>query len=425
VPDNNDLWSEASVKQTQSRFDATPVAIFDNYWGTTLAFARSLGQQGVPLYFYGSGAGRWSRYRTRRLRCPPIDNVREFQPWLREKVRSGEITRIAPTTDLIAYYASSLRDEFPADVQRTIAPLSEIEACLIKTRFAVASAIPGTPILPTLAADCLESALAVAEKLGFPVMMKPNSHLVVGFAERGKLLHDEADLKRDFHPYAIAPGQESLAEIYPHLRWPLLQRYLPSARNRVYSVSGIKDADGGVLSACVSFKREQWPPDVGVSTFQIGCEDARILERGLQIVSQVLSRGIFEIELLSDGTDLYPIDLNPRGFGFIELDIARGSDLPWLWFRSTLEPLMPVANQTIVVHLSARSSLLPIFSQLFRRRERDSATASNERRERSIPRAPVSMTGNWRDPLPMIVSHLHLLRHPRGFLRAQVAGWRG
>jgi predicted ATP-grasp superfamily ATP-dependent carboligase len=404
-------------------YSATPVAIFDNYWGTTLAFARSLGRQGVPLHFYGSGAGRWSRYRTHHWRCPPIDNVREFQPWLSEKVRSGEITRIAPTTDLIAYYTSRLRNEFPAEVQRTIAPLSEIETCLIKTRFSLASAIPGAPTLPTLSANGFENALLAAGKLGFPVMMKPNSHLVVGFVERGKLLRDVADLKRHFRPYAVAPGQESLAEIYPELRWPLLQRYLPSARNRVYSVSGVKDADGGVLSACLSYKREQWPPDVGVSTFQIGCEDARILERGLQIVNQVLSRGIFEIELLSDGNDLYPIDLNPRGFGFIELDIARGSDLPWLWFRSTLEPLVPVPTQTNRVSLAARSSLLPLVAELFRRRERERATG--ERRDRSLPRASVSMMGNWRDPLPMMVIYLHLLRHPRGLLRAQVAGWRG
>src|SRR5580698_8536558 len=67
-----------------------PVAIFDNYWSTTLAFARSLGRQGVPLHFYGSGAGRWSRYRTRRFPCPPAES-REFQPWLRDKIRSGEI----------------------------------------------------------------------------------------------------------------------------------------------------------------------------------------------------------------------------------------------------------------------------------------------------------------------------------------------
>jgi predicted ATP-grasp superfamily ATP-dependent carboligase len=412
------------VKSPPPRCNADPVAIFDNYWGTTLAFAGSLGRQGVPLHFYGSGAGRWSRFRTRRLVCPPIDNVGEFQPWLREKIRSGEITRVAPTTDLIAYYTSSLRDEFPEEVRRTIAPLSEIEGCLIKSRFSVVSAIQGTLTLPTLTANCLDSALAATEKLGFPVMLKPNSHLVVGSAERGRLLLDVADVKRYFRPYAVAPGQEPLAEIYPELRWPLLQRYVPSARDRVYSVSGIKDADGGVLSACLSYKREQWPPDVGVSTLQIGCDDARILDRGLQIVNQALSRGIFEIELLSDGNDLYPIDLNPRGFGFIQLDIARGSDLPWLWFRSTLEPLAPVPNQTIRVSLAARSSLLPMFQPFFRRRKLDRAPESNERRDRSMPRASVSMMGNWRDPLPMIVSRLYLLRHPRGLLRAQVAGWR-
>jgi hypothetical protein len=85
-----------------SGFTPPPVAVFDNYWATTLAFARSLGQQGVPLHFYGSGAGRWSRYCTRHFSCPPVEDFGRFLPWLSEKIRSGDITRIAPTTDLIA-----------------------------------------------------------------------------------------------------------------------------------------------------------------------------------------------------------------------------------------------------------------------------------------------------------------------------------
>jgi D-aspartate ligase len=364
---------------------------------------------GVPLYFYGSGAGRWSRYCTRRLSCPPVENAGEFLPWLREKVSSGEITRVAPTTDLIAYYTSSLRSEFPTDVKRTIAPLAEIEACLIKTRFSVASAIQGAPILPTMAPDGIASAMAAAEKLGFPIMLKPKSHLAVGSAERGKLLLDEADLKRYFQPYDVMPGQEHIAQSYPGLRWPLLQRYMSPARHRVYSVSGIKDADGGVLSACVSYKREQWPPVVGVSTLQVGCEDQRILDRGLQIVNQILSCGIFEIELLSDGNDLFPIDLNPRAFGFLELDIARGSDLPWLWYRSTLEPLVPAPNQILRASLAARSSLFPMGSL---------------KHDAGMPRSSVLMLGHWTDPLPMIVSHLYSLRHPRAVMREKLAGWR-
>ena len=273
--------------------DAAPaVAVFDNYWATTLAFVRSLGRRGVPLHVYGSGAGRWSRYCSRRLRCPPTQRADEFQPWLRERVRNGDITRVAPTTDLIAYYASMLREEFAPEVRRTIAPLEEIENCLIKTRFSAATALAGSPTLATAAPDSVEAALAAAAEMGFPVMMKPKSHLTVGFVERGMLLLNEADVVRHFRPYEVAPGQEAIAAAHPELRWPLLQRYVPSARNRVYSVSGIKDADNGVLTACVSYKREQWPPDVGVSTIQVSCEDPRITRGGTCVSSiKFLSRG--------------------------------------------------------------------------------------------------------------------------------------
>jgi D-aspartate ligase len=407
------------VKPFPPRDRLPAVAIFDNYWSTTLAFTRSLGRQGVPLHFYGSGAGRWSRYSSAHGRCPPVDNAGEFQPWLREKIKSGIITRVAPTTDLIAYYTSSLRSDFPAEVARTIAPLSEVEACLIKTRFHAASAVPGLANFPTVWANSLETAMAAAHELRFPIMLKPNSHLVVGFVERGKVLLNEADLKRHFRPYDVIPGQESLAQRYPELRWPLLQRFMKPARHRVYSVSGIKDADTGVLSACVSYKREQWPPDVGVSTLQIGCEDPRVLDRGLAVVNQVLSRGIFEIELLADSDDLCAIDLNPRGFGFIELDIARGSDLPWLWYRSTREPVAPLPRQSLRASAEAHS-MLPGLSRLFRPRPPESSTGTGDRHDQGVADLSVSMAGYWQDPLPMMASRLHALRHPRGFLRAQI-----
>jgi D-aspartate ligase len=397
------------------------VAIFDNYWATTLAFARSLGRSGVPLHFYGSGAGRWSRYCTRRFRCPPVDSADEFQPWLLERVRAGDIARVAPTTDLLAFYVSTMRDEFAPEVRRTIAPLEEIENCLIKTRFSALSAVAGHPTLATAAPDSVDSAAAAALALGYPVMLKPKSHLAVGSAERGKLLWNESQLRRHFRRYDVARGQENIAAHYPELLWPLLQRYLPSARNRVYSVSGIRDADGGVLTACVSYKREQWPPDVGISTVQVGCVDERILQSGLQIVNQVLSRGIFEIELLADGDALYAIDLNPRGFGFIELDIARGFDLPWLWFRSTIEPLTPQPAPPARVCIEARHRVMHMLRALSWSGAGRDETLFRERRDAGQRPFTVSMQGSWSDPVPMIISNLYLMRHPRSFLRSQVA----
>jgi predicted ATP-grasp superfamily ATP-dependent carboligase len=398
------------------------VAIFDNYWAANLAFARSLGRQRVPLHFYGSGAGRWSRYCTLSRPCPPVENTAVFVPWLRDKLRSGEIVRVAPTTDLIAFYISSLRSEFAPEVQRTIAPLAEIENCLIKTRFSSIIAGEGESKLPTASVDSLESAGTVASSLGYPLMLKPNSHLVVGFAERGAVVRNQQDLALHFARYDAIPGQEELALAYPEVQWPLVQRYLPSARNRVYSVSGVKDVDGGVLSACVSYKREQWPPDVGVSTVQVGCENVRILEYGLKIVDQVLSRGIFEIEVVADGENLYAIDLNPRAFGFIALDIARGFDLPWLWYRSTLQRMIPSPNTIRKSAIVARSSVLAFMEPLFSRWRR--LAGGEERRASSLPRAAVSMLGHWSDPVPMIVNLLYELRHPRAFLRAQLAALR-
>jgi hypothetical protein len=373
------------------------------------------------LHFYGSGAGRWSRYCRRRARCPPSENAGEFQPWLRERVRSGEITRVAPTTDLVAYYVSVLRDEFAPEVRRAIAPLQEIENCLIKTRFAAIGAAAGHPQLATSAPDSVEGAVAAARLLGYPVMIKPKSHLGVGVQERGRLLFNDADVLRHYRRYEAAPGQESIAASYPELLWPLLQRYVASARNRVYSVSGIKDADGGILTACVSYKREQWPPDVGVSTVQVGCEDPRVLDAGLRIVNQFLSRGIFEVELLADGDALYAIDLNPRAFGFLALDIARGFDLPWLWFRSTLEPQTAPSVRQEEETFEAHHRILRIIRLAVRAAGRFGGRPPEERRNPGRSRRLVYMVGSWSDPLPMLVSYGHLLRHPRTFLRLQFA----
>jgi len=405
------------VKQAAVGRDA-PVAVFDNYWATTLTFARSLGSKGVPLHFYGSGAGRWSRYRTRRLPCPPIENTEVFLPWLRERVRSGEIARVAPTTDLIAYYASVLREEFSPDVQRTIAPLVEIENCLIKTRFA--GQLDGQPVLSTAAPDSVRGAVAAAAQIGYPLILKPKSHLAVGADERGCLVRDESDLLERYRRYAVCPGQESIAAAYPELRWPLIQRYVPSASSRVYSVTGMKDADGGVLAPSVSYKREQWPPIVGVSTVQIAFEDDRILRAGLEIVNKLLSRGIFEVELLVDGDVLYAIDLNPRGYGFLELDLARGADLPWLWYQSTFEVQRPCAVAMPTVSLEARNR----FRHLLNAVVGPWRDVHDDRRDPSKPRASVSMIGHWSDPVPMLLSNLQLFRHPRSLWRSLMASIR-
>ncbi|MGH8142114.1 MAG: hypothetical protein ACREU2_06310 [Steroidobacteraceae bacterium] len=397
------------------------MAVFDNYWATTLAFAISLGRRGAPLHFYGSGAGRWSRYCARRERCPAVMDAARFIPWLRDQVRSGVISRVAPTTDLLAYYTSRLRDEFPPEVQRTILPLAELEACLIKTRFSAACGYAGLSTPQSVAPDDRGLAIEAAEAVGYPLILKPKSHLVVGMGERGRVIHDAGDLKTHYQPYPIAAGQEELAEAYPELRWPMLQRYVASAHRRVYSVTGFKDPETGIVAASLSFKREQWPADVGTSTAQVSCHDESILRTGLRVVDRLVSRGIFELELLAEGEAFFPIDLNPRAFGFIALDMRLGHDLPWLWLCSTMGAVEPVAAESRTPKtVEARHKLLYAIRTVlgWSRAVVGKPNAHRGRSSRSSGTA-VSMVGNLSDPLPMLVGNLQLLKRPRSLIRSQ------
>jgi hypothetical protein len=336
---------------------------------------------------------------------------------LRERVVNGDIGRVAPTTDLIAYYVAYLRDEFSPDVRRTIAPLAEIENALIKCRFTEACAGIGQLVPLTRNPPDIDSALAAAAELGYPLMLKPKSHLVVGFDERGHVIRSEAELRTRFTPYPPARGQAFLAKRYPELLWPLLQRYVPSASQRVYSVTGLKDPDHGIVTASLSYKSAQWPPHIGTSIAQISSREQWILNAGLRAADQLVSRGIFELELLIDNAGLLAIDLNPRAFGFINLDIALGHDLPWLWLRSTLEPLTPQREQPAPAALEARHVVLHFLKRLTERRVHKAVDTRVERRDTELPAAWISMQGNSNDPVPMLVSNARLLRHPRSLLR--------
>jgi hypothetical protein len=253
--------------------------------------------------------------------------------------------------------------------------------------------------------------------------MKPNSHLLVAL-ERGRIVYDMDELRAYYRPYTLAPGQTFLAERYPYLRWPILQRYIPSARSRVYSVSGFKDPHTGVVAASVSCKRAQWPPDVGVSTSQISCTSEPIMATGLEAVEQLLSSGIFELELLVEGDGLLAIDLNPRAFGFMALDMALGNDLPWLWYQSTqhqVRPLEPAAVRPVMeARLVIPHAISRIVGTLFGLRPEDSFTPSG----REEPHAAISMLGHWADPVPMLMSNLSSLRHPGGLIRPYIAAAR-
>ncbi|TDU32267.1 putative ATP-grasp superfamily ATP-dependent carboligase [Panacagrimonas perspica] len=334
----------ALTEQARSLLFAA-VAIFDTEFPSSLTVLSSLGDRGVPVHVYSTGRfppGRWSPYCAGTGRCPDPVDFAAFQAWLQQKLRSGEITRVAPTSDLLAYHCAVLRDDFPPEVRDTIHTVEEIETVLIKSRFNRRCDELGIDVPRTWYPESLEDAAELAEELPYPVIIKPRSHLGIGMAYRGSVVDSREQFLRDFRPCDAVPGQEPLMVRYPELRWPMVQQFLPAAGRTVHSLCGLRDRRTGIVADAAVRKTEQFPPGIGIGTCFVSELDARSLAEGRRIAGGFVRHGLFEVEMLVDGDRRLAIDLNPRAYQMISCDVARGNDLPWLWYRGTLGESLPV-----------------------------------------------------------------------------------
>jgi D-aspartate ligase len=314
-------------------------AMFDANYPSSLTMMTSLGERGVPVHVYDPGAypaARWSPHCKQTETCPDPVQFTAFQDWLRGKLRAGEITRVMPTSDLIAYHCASLRDEFPLGVRETVHSLEEIEHALIKPRFNRRCESLGLAVPQTWYPESIEAAQALSLSLPYPVMIKPRSHLGIGMAYRGAIVNDRDAFLREFRWHPPAPGQEAVMDRYPELHWPMVQRFLPNSRLMVHSLCGFRDRSGGIVAEAGVCKTDQWPRGVGMGTSFEPVSDPVTFAAGRRVVDAFLTHGLFQIELLVDGDSRLAIDLNPRAYQMISYDVGRGNDLPWLWYRSTL-----------------------------------------------------------------------------------------
>jgi hypothetical protein len=117
-------------------------------------------------------------------------------------------------------------------------------------------------------------------------------------------------------------------------RWPqygaqsLVQRCLGGD---VVSFSGVA-ADGRLLAHGVSRYRRTWPPEGGAVSFAETISPPAGLQQRVENLIAVLGwKGVFEVELIQNGTRFAAIDFNPRLFGSLELITRAGAPLSTAW----------------------------------------------------------------------------------------------
>ena len=400
------------------------VAVFDVALPPGLAFIRSLGHRGVPLRAYASQqrpAGRYSRYVSDFGVAPSALKLGEFHNWLEQAIERDGIDLVAPTSDYVVFAVAEFDRIHGTDLSGGVGGArgaAAVRDCLFKDRFAQLVDDLGFPSPAWSAPTSVDEAIEAGERFNYPVILKPKSHVGIGLA-RGAVARDEAAVRAGFVPYEIVdPGNESI-QSEPDLALPIMQEMIVRSRTRVVSVTGYIDATGELHGVEYTSKIEQWGGELAVGTLFEAVVEPEFAADAIQVARRSIGRGMFEFEVLTDleTGEYWAIELNPRGFGQMSLSIARGSDLPALWYTDAtgvdlgqaVAPARPPSHWCFGVPFYAGQAV---------------AIGCGPSRVSALRRVLLTMrepsanaVHSWRDPLPGAVFSAALLRHPGGLVR--------
>ncbi len=406
------------------------VAVFDGDMPPGIAFIRSLGEMNVPVSVYGSRRvvpGRYSRFTESFHRCPPVHRHDELIPWLIDEIGDHRIDLVAPTSDNVSFAIAEAMDE-GVGPHIEVASSAAIRTCLFKVPFLEAMTVAGFDPPAWCAPTSLEQALNGASELGYPLVLKPRSHVGIGLS-RGVVVHNEVELRDAFHPYASVTSERALRHD-PDLAWPFLQRYSEPDDVDVISVTGFLGRNGAVRGVDHCRKIAQSPPRLGIGTLFESVDEPPFTEQAVAAVRSVLQHGLFELEVLVDRRSgaCWPIDLNPRAYGQISLNIARGNDLPTLWYRSVTNadaadvalpaPPPPEDEQPRMWLQGAQFFVGAAVRMVIGPGRRDQA----RQMYRYFRYPTVGAVLKWYDLGPSIVFALLIFRHPGGLIRPFLRG---
>lgn len=415
-----------SIANTEGRGDhrearGVRIHVLDADGPPGVAFIRSLGARGVTVAASSHmrlPAGRVSRHVSSFERSPSVYDTDTYISWLAARLSDGSIGLVAPTSDYVAFAVAAARDQLGMPPQRGMPSIEKLWSALHKPEFGDVMEAIGFPTIPYELPVTVEEALAAAERLGYPVVLKPRTHIGVGL-HRGGVVRNPDELARQFVAHDVASANATASLNDPFLGWPMLQKFLDEDQIDVVSIAGCLDANGDVLGLGISRKLAQWPPRVGIGTLFEVVHEAPFVDQAINAARATLGTGLFEIEICVDRLtgDAWPIDLNPRAYGQIRLEIARGIDLPGHWYSlATGLHLDPIASSVPApeVWRAGTTYHLDSIANIVRGPKRWSTTMAHLKTRR---RPTIGSMLDWSDPLPSAVLAASQLMNPRNLVR--------
>lgn len=404
-----------------------------SYYGS-LAAARCLGRAGIPVTVADhsrTAPALWSRFVRGREQCPAESDADALLEWLEDFGARAPRHVLYPSSDDSAFLISQERARLERWFDLYSPSLESIYALLNKRRLHLAAGAVGIETPRTWFAANAAELDAVAARATYPLLVKPVTQVFFRCHRKGAVVNERSALERHWTNLAREPHADRLLHYDPQASLPMLQELLPEAQQSVLSLSGFIDQRGENFVVRASSKVLQRPRRLGVGVcFENVRVDADLAQKLRTLCRHVGYFGVFETEFICVGDRRLLIDFNPRYYGQMGFDIARGVPLPLLAYYSALGRHAAVGRAVaalpqedgVRMHFVHRLAL-----ELMLRAQRLSGALSSAewlRWRRFIddePAESVDAVLDQEDWLPSTLEVAHELlssaRHPRAFLQ--------
>lgn len=318
-----------------------PVLLTVGQFYGTLAAVRCLGRAGVPVTLAEShtlAPARWSRYATKRIPCPDSLDAEAFLAWLFDVGEAMPGHVLLPTSDDVAWLIAENQGELARRFRLVPVPFETVDGLLDKRALHDHCTAAGIEPPETRFPESEEEAIAAGAEVGFPLILKPRTQVLLDSRSKGLMVEDPSQLVPRLRQFMAANHHsDRIRRRSPGVIWPMLQRYYPAARADIYSLTGYAGEGGEILAVRASRKILQYPRKLGIGLcFEEAPVDEAVLSGVRALCRRVSYRGVFEVELIEAGERKVLIDFNPRFYGEMGFEIDRGMPLPRFAYADAL-----------------------------------------------------------------------------------------
>ena len=312
--------------------------LFLGDYGGTLAAARCLGRRGIDVALADSARfsrTAASRFVSHRLASPAPDDGPALVRWLLDAPDPALDGRVLfPASDDLVFLFAQHRTALAARYRLLIPSIDRVAAILNKRRLYDVCRLIGVRHPQTWFPEDETHLRRLLPDIDCDVVVKPKIQVQFRSGQKGAEVRRGGDLVSAFRAFIAAnPYGAEVRAHNPDVAVPMVQAFHEEAISGIVSVAGFAAGSGSVPAVRAARKILQRPRRLGVGV----CFEATEIDSGLpaqlgQLCEALGYTGIFEMEFIEHSGELLLIDFNPRGYGQMAFEDARGLPLPYLHY---------------------------------------------------------------------------------------------